>query len=141
MSLVAIVTIYREGRPVTLNVQLGEAPLSAESVTVAASPEPDEGRMNAKLGLRIEDMTREFAADFGFDEVDGAVITDVQVNGPAERRGVVPGYKVLELDRQPVRRAADVRSIMAGVEPGDIVTLRVVTGTDQKRVFHVRISD
>ncbi len=135
------VTIYREGRPVTLNVQLGEAPLSAESVTVAASPEPDEGRMNAKLGLRIEDMTREFAADFGFDEVDGAVITDVQVNGPAERRGVVPGYKVLELDRQPVRRAADVRSIMAGVEPGDIVTLRVVTGTDQKRVFHVRISD
>ena len=133
------VTIYREGRSITLEVELGEYPLSAEPLAVAASPDPDDSGMDAKLGLRIEDMTRESASTFGFGEVDGAIITDVQVNGPAERRGVVAGYKVLEIDRQPVRWAADARRIMADVEPGDIVTLRLATGADLSRVFHVRV--
>ena len=133
------VTIYREGREFTLEVELGEAPLSSEPLAVAASPDPDDRGMDAKLGLRIEDMTRESASTFGFDEVDGAIITDVQVNGPSERRGVVAGYKLLEIDRQPVGRAADARRIMADVEPGDIVTLRLATGAGLPRVFHVRV--
>ncbi len=133
------VTIYREGREFTLEVELGEAPLSSEPLAVAASPDPDDRGMDAKLGLRIEDMTRESASTFGFDEVDGAIITDVQVNGPSERRGVVAGYKLLEINRQPVGRAADARRIMADVEPGDIVTLRLATGAGLPRVFHVRV--
>ena len=133
------VTIYRDGRPLTINVRLGEAPLTSEPATMAAAPVRDEVRMDDKLGLRIENMTREHASDYGFREVDGAVITDVQVNGPAARRSLAPGYKVLEINRQPIDNAADVRRIMADVDKGDIVTLRVRTSLGLPQVFHVRV--
>ena len=133
------VTLYRDSRPLTIDVRLGEAPLTSEPVTVAAAPIRDEARMDDKLGLRIENMTRESAADYGFREVDGAVITDAQVNGPARRRGLGPGFKVLEINRLPVGSAEDVRRIMAGVDRGDIVTVRVVNAGGQQQVVHVRV--
>ena len=134
------VTVYRDGRERTVSVRLGEAPLRSEPVRVAAAPVRDEERMDDKLGVRIEDMTRDFAANYGFRDVGGAVITDVQVNGPASRRGLRAGYKVLEINRQPVDDASDVRRIMADVDRGDIVTLRVQASVGQPQVFHVRIS-
>ena len=133
------VTVYRDRRPLTINVRLGEAPLASEPVAVAAAPVRDEVRMDDKLGLRIENMTREFASDYGFREVEGAVITDAQVNGPARRRGLGAGFKVLEINRRPVGSAADVRRIMDDVDRGDIVTVRVVNANDQQQVIHVRI--
>ena len=133
------VTIYRDGRPLSIDVRLGEVPLTSEPATMAAAPVRTQGRMDDKLGLRIENMTREYASDYGFREVDGAVITDVQVNGPAGRRGLTPGYKVLEINRQPVDGAAEVRRIMDDVDRGDIVSLRVETPQGDRQVFHVRI--
>ena len=135
------VTVYRDGGPRTINVRLGEAALNSEPVQVAAAPVREEERMDDKLGLRIENMTREFAANFGFREVGGTVITDVQVNGPASRRGLGAGYKILEINRQPVDNASDVRRIMGEVERGDIVTLRVQAAIGTPRVFHVRVDD
>jgi serine protease Do len=134
------VTVYRDRRERTINVRLGEATLNAEPVTVAAAPVRDEPRMDDKLGLRIENMSREFASDYGFREVTGAAITDVQVNGPAARRGLRPGFRVIEINRQPVDDASDVLRIMSDVDRGDIVTLRVEPPTGQPQVFHVRIS-
>jgi serine protease Do len=135
------VRLYRDGRPMTVNVRLGEAPLQGqrEIVTVAEAPR-DDGRMDNQLGLRIENMDRTSALEFGYDEVDGVVITDVVVNGPAERRGVAPGWKILEINREPVRRRSDVDRIMAKVEPGGIVTLHVAAPNDNRQIFHIRVS-
>ncbi len=135
------VTVYRNGRPRTINVRLGEATLNSEPVEVAAAPVREEERMDDKLGIRIENMTREFASSFGFREVGGAAITDVQVNGPAARRGLGAGYKVLEINRQPVEDASDVRRLMADVDRGDIVTLRVQAATGTPRVFHIPVAN
>jgi len=133
------VTVYRNRKRLTINIRLGEAPLSSEVSTAALSPVEDEEHMDQKLGLRIENMTREFAAEYGYQDIQGAVITNVQVNGPAGRRGLLPGYKVLEINRQSVEDADDARLIMAKVNSGEIVTLRVESSASQPQVFHIRI--
>ncbi len=135
------VTVYRNRKRLTINIRLGEAPLSSEVSTASLSPVEDEERMDQKLGLRIENMTREFAAEYGYQEIQGAVITNVQVNGPAGRRGLLPGYKVLEINRQLVEDADDAQLIMAKVNSGEIVTLRVQSSNSQPQVFHIRIPD
>ena len=135
------VGVFRNGTRMTVNIRLGEAPLQGLPVVVAASPPArEEGRMDDKLGLRIENMDRTSARDFGYDEVDGVVITDVQMNGPAARRGVIPGFKILELNREEVENMSDVRRIMANVNPGEIVTLHVATPNDDRQIIHVRAS-
>ena len=134
------VGVYRDGRLETIEVRLDEAELQGPPVVVATAPVREEVRMDDKLGLRIEDMDRESARSFGYDEVDGVVITDVQMSGPAARRGVVPGFKIIELNRQRVENMSDVRRIMADVDPGEIVTLHVATPGDGRRIVHVRTS-
>ena len=135
------VGVYRNGAPMSVNIRLGEAPLQGPSVVEASAPTVrEEERMDDKLGLRIEDMDRASAQEFGYDEVDGVLITDVAVNGPAARRGVVPGFKILELNREAVEDVSDVRRIMAGVDPGEIVTLHVATPNDNRLIIHVRVS-
>ena len=135
------VGIYRDGEPLTVNIRLGEAPLQSRSeVVAAAAPVREEARMDDKLGLRIENMDRTSAREFGFEEVDGVVITDVQVNGPAALRGVPPGTKLIELNRETIKNSSDVRRIMAGVNPGEIVTLHVADRNDNRQILHVRVS-
>ena len=132
------VKVYRDGKPMTVEIKLGEAPLQREPTVVAAAPEPEE-QMDDKLGLRIEDMTSQTAAEFGYDRIGGPVITDIQINGPAARRGLTPGWKVLEINRQPVENLSDVRAVMSGVEPGDIVTLHLGAPNEARQIVHVRV--
>ena len=133
------VGLYRGGRLMTVEIRLGEAQLQATPEVVAAAPPPREkGLMDEQLGLRIEDMDRANAAEFQFSEVDGVVITDVQVNGPAARRGLGPGVKILEMNRERVDDMRDVRRIMDDVDAGDIVTLHVAWPNDNRRIFMVR---
>ena len=133
------VGVYRNGRPTTVQIRLGEAQLQAtREVVAAAPPERERGPMDDKLGLRIENMNRANADEFRFSEPDGVVITDVQVNGPAARRGLVAGFKILEMNRQRVDDMRDVRRIMNDVDPGDIVTLHVARPDDSRRIVMVR---
>ena len=134
------VGVYRDGSPLTVNIRLGEAPLQARPAAMAAdAPVREEERMDEKLGLRIENMDRESAREFGYDEVDGVLITDIEVNGPAARRGVVRGFKIIELNREPVEDRRDVERIMEGVGPGEIVTLHLANRSDNRLIIHVRV--
>jgi len=134
------VGVYREGRPLTVEVKLGEAALRGPAPVVAAAPVREEVEMDEQLGLRIENMDRTSAREHGFEEVDGVLITDVQINGPSARRGLVPGLKIIEMNREAINDMDDVRRIMATVNPGGIVTLQVATRADFRQIIHVRSS-
>ena len=135
------VGVYRNGRPLTVNVRLDEANLQGPREVVAvAAPAPEEERMDDKLGLQYQDMDRTSAREWGYEEVDGVLITDVQINGPAARRGVTAGWKILEINQEPVEKQSDVEKIMAGVDPGEIVTLQVATPNDARQIHHIRVA-
>ena len=135
------VGVYRDGRRVNVNVRLDEADLQGSREVVAtAAPVPEPRRMNDKLGLRIEDMDRTSAREYGYEDVDGVVITDVQINGPAARRGVTAGWRILEINQEPVEKQSDVEEIMEDVDPGEIVSLHVTSPGDARRTYHVRVA-
>ena len=135
------VGVYRNGRRVTVNVRLDEVSLQRQpEVVAAAAPAREEERMDDKLGIRIEDMDRTSAREYGYEEVDGVLITDVQINGPAARRGLTAGWKILEINQQPVERRSDVEKIMAGVDRGEIVVLHVARWDDNRQIVHIRVA-
>ena len=135
------VGIYRDGEPMTVTVRLDEVSLQGPpEVLVTRATVREEVRMDDKLGLRIEDMDRESALEYGYEDVDGVVITDVQVNGPASRREIVAGWKILEINQERVRRRSDVESIMEDMRPGEIVMLAVTEPSGIRRIFHIRVA-
>lgn len=132
-------TLYRDRREIEIDVRLGQAPLDNAPVEVAVAPPPRD-RMDEKLGLRIEDLDRELAAEYGFPRTGGAVVTDIQPNGPAARQGVRPGWRVVEINRQAVEGAQDVRRVLDRVGRGDVVVLLLTDRNNvQQRIFHLRV--
>ena len=135
------VKIYRDERPLNVKVVLGEAPLQPRTETVEAPGPVREERMDDKLGLAIEDMTAESAAAFGYEDVSGALITRVAVNGPAARRGVTPGWKIIEINRKPIPDAEEAYGVLKDLNDGEIVTLHVAAPSDSRQIIHIRIPE
>lgn len=132
------VTVYRDGQPRDITVQLGEAPISSAPVRPAAAPV----RTEEKLGISARDMDPELAQRFQYDDPSGVVVDEVQPGGPAARRGLTnPGWKILDINREAVESTEDVKRLLEAVQPGDIVSLRVGYPNGSTQVVNIRVPD
>ena len=129
------VRIYREGSPRDLTVRLGEAPLTSVEQPEAR---PEAPAAEAKLGISVEELTPGLAQQLGYSEAGGVIVTEVSPLGPAGRRGIRRGEKILEINGEPVSSPDDVRSILRGVQEGAIVSLLLGWRDETTRILNVR---
>jgi serine protease Do len=129
------VTVYRERQPRDFTIRLGEAPIGDVAPRVAEA----EAAAEQRLGILVRDMTPELAELFEFTEAGGAVITQVQVGSPAQRRGLGRGLRILEINDRPVAGAEDVREALAAVDPNAVVQFIVETPDGTSRIVNVRM--
>ena len=132
----ATVRIYRDGEARDVRVRLGQAPIMER-----AEPEPEpESRAEQKLGIQFDELTPELANQIGYDEPGGVVITGIQPGGPASRRDVRAGWKILSINDEPVVETDDVNEILSDVSPGDIVSLLLGHPSGATQIRNVRAS-
>jgi serine protease Do len=130
------VQIYRDGSPRDLTVRLGEAPLTSEPEVVAAEPETPAAE--EKLGIAFDVLTEDLARVIGYSEPGGVVITEITQLGPASRRGVRRGEKILEINGEAIATPSDVNRVISGVDEGQIVSLRLGYMDGSNRIINVR---
>ena len=70
------------------------------------------------LGIQIQRMTKPLAESLGLEESQGALITHVQEDGPADRSGLEPADVILRFADEPILRAETLPRIVAGLEAG-----------------------
>jgi len=129
------VRIYRGGSPSDLTIRLGEAPLASQEVAEAPPPAP---AAEEKLGISVTPLTEELATQLNYPEAGGVVISGTTPLGPADRRNVIRGEKILEINGEAVESPQDVRRILSGVEDGEIVSLRLGRPDASSRIVNVR---
>lgn len=130
------VRIYRDGSPRDITVRLGEATLTATPEVAEAAPELPAAE--EKLGIAFEPLTEELAQLMGYNEAGGVVITGITPLGPAARRRIGRGEKILEINGQGVETTSDVNRILSGVEAGEVVSLRLGFMDGSSRIVNVR---
>lgn len=101
----ALLTIYREGRHVTLKVELVSRP--DDSRDVPRNAPPVEEQPVEWFGARIEPMTHELAESWQIEFEPGLAVLGVVPGSPAEEAGLGEGDIVREVNDQAVLSLAD----------------------------------
>ena len=103
------VQILRDGREQEVHARLSELPADKEA---AASSGGSESR-GEQLGITVEPLTPETAAQLGLRRgTQGVVVTDVDPAGPAAKSGIEADDVILEVNREPVKSAAELKAAL-----------------------------
>jgi serine protease Do len=78
------------------------------------------------IGVRIQDVTEDFADGQGLEAAQGALIAGVNEGGPAEEAGIKAGDIVVEFDGKPVESMRALPRIVADTPPGETVDATVI---------------
>jgi serine protease Do len=86
----------------------------------------DKGRVTrSRIGVQIQDVSRETADAFGLPKAMGALVNSVEKGGPAEKAGVESGDIILKVDARSVSTSSELPRIITAIKPGTRVTLQV----------------
>src|SRR5437868_533809 len=135
------ITVLRQGgERKTITVRLAHAPSEAdrEVASVGAKPKGEASTKEEMLGISVQPLTREDAQNPRLEPViqrgGGLVVTEVAPDGPAFQRlraADDPGGPdiVVGVNGVPTHTRAALSEALRKVKPGDVVTLQVLTRT------------
>ncbi|GEN27470.1 serine protease MucD [Halovibrio variabilis] len=87
----------------------------------------DEGRVNRGwLGVMIQPVSDDLAESFGMERAVGALIADLDPEGPAAQGGLQAGDVILEVDGEEVERSSSLPRLIGKVSPGTEVELTLM---------------
>ncbi|MGL5986686.1 MAG: DegQ family serine endoprotease, partial [Burkholderiales bacterium] len=76
-----------------------------------------------RIGVQIQPLTQELAQSFGLKSTEGALVSQVEGNGPAAKAGLQAGDVILKFNNQTVKSSNELPLIVANVQPGSKVPL------------------
>jgi S1-C subfamily serine protease len=120
-----------------VDIRLGEAPINNFSAAAAERPVLAEER----LGIQVEAIDAELAAEAGFGEIGGVLLREVARGSAAERRSVdgFLGQKLFQVNDSTINSPQDLRRVLDGVEPGQIISLHFQDRAGSERVVNIRM--
>lgn len=78
------------------------------------------------LGISVQDITEDIAANMGIKDKEGALVADVVGGDPAEKAGIKAGDVIVEIDGKKVHDTHELLRIVAGVPVGKSVNVKAV---------------
>ncbi|HXZ92147.1 MAG TPA: DegQ family serine endoprotease [Burkholderiales bacterium] len=85
-----------------------------------------KGRVSrGRIGVVIQEVTRDLATSFGLEQPRGALVNSVEKGSPASRAGVESTDIILSFNGKPVESSVDLPRIVGATPPGAKVPLEV----------------
>ncbi len=113
--------ILRNGKLKRLQVTIGEQP-SGMTMSMA------QHAILKKLGLTVQDLTKNLADQFGYQEGQGVLVADVAPGSPAAQIGIRPGQLIEEVNRQRVHNMEEFQKAFAISKQTKRVLFRIRDG-------------
>jgi S1-C subfamily serine protease len=110
--------LRRDAQDKTVGVKLAELP-SAQARAEKAAPE------SGRLGLTVRPVSPDEARGLGLAGKSGLLVAEVDPSGPAADAGIRPGDVIEQVNRRPVKDAAELRAAVRA--SGDTPALVLVS--------------
>ena len=120
--------MLRDGRHQSASIKLTERPSrdqaseSSPSGLTARPPAPQRLPSDPPLGLTVRELDPGFTRRMEIPRsIQGVVVTRVDPAGAAFVPAMRRGFVITEINRQPIRSAADYQKIVSAVRAGDVL--------------------
>lgn len=97
---------------------------------LVASGKVERGR----IGVGIQEVNQALADSFRLARPRGALVSQVDEDGPADDAGLEPGDVILAVDGHDIERSSELPTIIAGIKPGKQATLTIWRNKSEKDV-------
>ncbi len=87
-----------------------------------------------RIGVMIQEVTKELAESFGLAKPGGALVAAVQKGGPAEKAGIETRDIILKFDGKTVTSSSDLPRIVGATKPGSRVVAQVWRNGSTKEI-------
>jgi serine protease Do len=94
-------TVIRKGKQKTVKVKLG-------NLSEAKTEAPTQNDLMEKIGITVQNLNEDLASQFGYQEIEGVLISGVKPGSPAAFAGLRPGMVILEANREGVQTVSDL---------------------------------
>ncbi len=81
--------------------------------------------VRGRIGVGIAEVTKDIAEPLGLARVGGALVRNVEANGPAAKGGVEEGDIILRFDGKPIDKSSDLPRLVGTTKPGARATLQI----------------
>lgn len=78
------------------------------------------------MGVSLQHIDYDLAQAFGLDKTEGALVSEVSKNSPAEKAGIKQGDVILEYNNRKIENIAALRNAIALMKPGSKVNLLIL---------------
>ncbi|HZQ75474.1 MAG TPA: DegQ family serine endoprotease [Burkholderiales bacterium] len=86
----------------------------------------EKGRVaRGRIGVVIQEVTRDLATSFGLDRARGALVNQVEKGSPADKAGIEATDIITAFDGKQVESSSDLPRIVGSTRPGSQVGLEV----------------
>jgi S1-C subfamily serine protease len=100
-----------------------------QTLSVRLTPERDffnAELVRQKLGLQVQELTRELAANLGFPFFGGFVVVEVDKNSPAAEAKLEKYFVIRGVENQPARDLVELGRALHAKKAGDTTRLNVI---------------
>jgi serine protease Do len=77
------------------------------------------------LGVMIQKLDEDMASSFGFNDTEGALVSEVNKDGPGDKGGIIPGDIIVEFDGNKIKDPSQLRNIVGQTNPEKNVKLKI----------------
>ena len=78
-----------------------------------------------RLGVQIDQVSKEVAESLGLAKAQGALVRGVEQGSPAEKAGLEPGDIILKFDGKPIDKSSDLPRMVGNTKPGTRSAIQV----------------
>ncbi len=84
-----------------------------------------------RIGVMIQNMDEDLAKSFGLEKPEGALVVELEKDGPAEKAGIQEGDIITEFNGTQIKEFRDLSRVVASNKPGESVPVKVIRNGEQ----------